>query len=72
MAAKPYNADVMEKVVERLRTEQHRTVQLEAATALAYGEAQSKATDLAGLQPIPSSVLYVLTKAMPVMQFFAS
>ena len=42
MAAKPFDPAVREGVVRRLVTEQHEGTQVEAATALAYGEATTK------------------------------
>lgn len=72
MAAKPYRPEIMEGVAGRLQSEQAESTRIEAATALAYGEAYSKATDLAGLQAIPSGVLYVMGKMLPVLKYFSS
>ena len=71
MAAKPFRQDIMEGVVRRMLQEQAEGTRIEAATALAYAEAYSKATDLGGLQGLPKGVQYLITKVLPVVTFFS-
>ena len=72
MAAKPFNPNIMDSVVGRLSREQARTTHIEAAAAMAYAEAATKGTDLVGLMPPPSAVLFVMRKVLPILHFFAS
>ena len=59
MAAKPHNASIMEGVVGQMKKEQTEGTCIEGATALAYAEAYTKATDLAGFAShSTSSVVY--------------